>query len=85
MALRTSSSKGASGISSDPRTPPLFFIAVRTSSSLSSLRQSCYITRMPCTDAVAAQCLTSIMNGASRLAWRPLPCISFRRLCWRDT
>ena len=38
MALRTSSSKGASGISSDPRTPPLFFIAVRTSSSLSSLR-----------------------------------------------
>ena len=40
MALRTSSSKGASGISSDPRTPPLFLIAVRTSSSVSSLRQA---------------------------------------------
>jgi hypothetical protein len=37
IARRTSSSKGASGMSKDPRTPPLFFIAVRTSSSDSSL------------------------------------------------
>ena len=39
MARRTSSSKGASGISRLPRTPPLFLIAVRMSSSLSSLQQ----------------------------------------------
>ena len=40
MARRTSSSNGASGMSSDPRTPPLFFIAVLTSSSVSSLHTS---------------------------------------------
>ena len=38
MARRTSSSKGASGISRLPFTPPLFLIAVRMSPSVSSLR-----------------------------------------------
>lgn len=38
MARRASSSNGASGSSSEPRTPPEFLIAVRTSSSVSSLR-----------------------------------------------
>lgn len=38
MARRTSSSKGASGMSSVPLTPPLFLIAVRMFSSDNSLR-----------------------------------------------
>ena len=38
IARRTSSSNGASGMSSVPRTPPLFLMAVRMSSSVSSLR-----------------------------------------------
>lgn len=37
---RTSSSKGASGMRRLPFTPPLFLMAVRTSSSVSSLRIS---------------------------------------------
>ena len=37
---RTSSSKGASGMSRLPLTPPLFLMAVRTSSSDSSLRRA---------------------------------------------
>ena len=38
---RTSSSKGASGMSRLPFTPPLFLMAVRTSSSDSSLQSRC--------------------------------------------
>ena len=38
MARRTNSSKGASGMSRLPFTPPLFLIAVLTSSSVSSLQ-----------------------------------------------
>ena len=42
MARRTSSSKGASGMSRLPFTPPLFLIAVRMSPSVSSLQRQGY-------------------------------------------